>query len=308
MGHKNLDCVSSRVQWEDISSGYLTQLISLARNEDITGFGWQKSSQYPGEDVTTHSVIAEQKGSVQIVARRDMVVSGLALIPVVSDVYHFSGDAELYVQDGSFVSAGDVLATLNGDSLVLLQMERVLLNFLQHLSGIASNTREYVNMMGNTSTRLLDTRKTTPGYRVLEKYAVACGGAWNHRMGLYDRVLIKDNHLAAAGATQGERLRNAISQAKSKYPKLLVEVEVDEIEQIQPVLDANADIIMLDNFSPNLVCEAVTLIGDQAYTEASGGISLSSIGEYSQLGLDFISCGALIHQSQWIDIAFDWMD
>jgi nicotinate-nucleotide pyrophosphorylase (carboxylating) len=208
------------------------------------------------------------------------------------------------VQDGARVPAGAVLATLDGDPRVLLAAERVLLNFLQRLSGIATQTRRHAAALGDSATRLFDTRKTTPGHRMLEKYAVACGGGWNHRLGLFDRVMLKDTHLALLGSN--DNLAAAVARARKSAPALPVEVEVDRIDQIPPVLAAGADVILLDNFTPARLRAAVALIAGRAFTEASGGITLKTLPKLAPLGLDFVSTSALVHQSVWTDIALDW--
>jgi nicotinate-nucleotide pyrophosphorylase (carboxylating) len=175
-----------------------------------------------------------------------------------------------------------------------------------HLSGIATQTQEYVAQLKNSATRLVDTRKTTPGFRLLEKISVAAGGGWNHRLGLYDQVLIKDNHLAAAGATAGQALADAVRHIRLTRPDLIIECEVDSPSQIDPVLDAGADIILLDNFTTTELIDAVKHINGRALTEASGGITLQRIPEIAHIGLDFISTGALVHQSVWCDVGLDW--
>ena len=164
-----------------------------------------------------------------------------------------------------------------------------------------------MDALGSSPTVLLDTRKTLPGYRVLQKYAFACGGGCNHRIGLFDRVMLKDNHLAVAGATGGNRLCETIAIAVNTCEDIPVEVEVDHLEQIIPALEAGADIIMLDNLSPPELKEAVSIIEGRAWTEASGGITLSSLSTLGDIGLDFISTGAPIHQSRWKDIGLDWL-
>ena len=186
-----------------------------------------------------------------------------------------------------------------------MQAERVMLNFLQRLSGVATETAKYVAALGGSPTKLLDTRKTTPGLRVLEKYAFACGGGYNHRIGLFDRVMLKDNHLAAAGASGGEALAAAVRAAREKNAGFAIEVEVDSIGQIPPVLEAGADVIMFDNFSNSDIAEAVKLVGGAAWTEISGGVTLESVGELGKLGADFVSTAAPVHSSRWIDIGLD---
>jgi nicotinate-nucleotide pyrophosphorylase (carboxylating) len=210
------------------------------------------------------------------------------------------------VRDGAAVGRGALLASVAGPAATLLRAERAALNFFQKLTGIATHTARHVAALGWTPTKLLDTRKTTPGFRMLEKYAVACGGAYNHRLGLFDRVLIKDNHLVAAQAGAGERLAEAVRRARARQPQLLIECEVDSPAQLAPVLAAGADAVLLDNFAPADLVEAVALIKRRALTEASGGVTLAALPELGRIGLDFISCGALTHHAPWADIGLDW--
>jgi nicotinate-nucleotide pyrophosphorylase (carboxylating) len=296
-----------RLQWEELDEEYLSQQIRLARAEDLAGAGLQLSGRPPRlGDATTEITPATGSATARLVARQDLIVCGLPLLPLILTEYGPGVQIEAEVRDGTAVPAGARLATLRGAAGTLLQAERVMLNFLQHLTGIASETGAHVDALDSARTRLLDTRKTTPGWRVLEKYAVATGGGWNHRLGLFDRIMLKDNHLAASGATAGERLADAVRRAKEARPDLLVEVEVDEVSQIEPVLRAEADVILFDNFSVEQLREAVALVGEAAYTEASGGVSLKTLPALGQLGLDFVSCGAITHQSRWKDIALDW--
>lgn len=198
------------------------------------------------------------------------------------------------------------LGIIAGPPRTILEAERVLLNFLQRLSGVASLTRACVDALGSSRTRLLDTRKTTPGFRVLEKYAVACGGGFNHRIGLFDRVMLKDNHLAAAGATGGRALSDLVGKYRSEWPEMVIELEVDSISQIAPALAAGIENLLLDNFTTGELAEAVALVGDRAATEASGGITAERLAGLASLGLDFISTGATVHQATWKDIGLDW--
>ena len=246
------------------------------------------------------------KSEASIVAHTELVAAGLPLVPVILEAYGEGCVFKQKVEEGSRVYDNEVLASITGPARIILQSERVLLNFLQHLSGIATLTSSYVSALGNSHTRLLDTRKTTPGFRVLEKYAVARGGGWNHRMGLFHWVLLKDNHLAVAGVKTGHALTEMICRARENSTGLAIEVEVDRLEQIDPVLEAGTDIILFDNFSITELSEAVKIVGNRAIKEASGGISLAMIPEIADLGLDFISLGALIHQSTWKDIGLDW--
>lgn len=298
-----------QLQWSEIDPAFIRRLINLAREEDLAGGGLvavpPESQQL---DATTSATGAEATASAQIIAREPLRICGLVLIPLLLEAYGTDGTVELHRKDEEEAAAGDLLATLQGPGSLLLQVERVMLNFLQHLSGISSETARYVSALDGSTSRLLDTRKTTPGWRVLEKYAVACGGGWTHRIGLFDRIMLKDNHLAASGSTAGDRLSEAVTRAQQSRPDLLVEVEVDHLNQIPPVLEAGADIILLDNFPLEQLNQAIKLIGDQAYTEASGGVTLKTLPALGQVGLDFISCGAITHQSRWKDIALDWVE
>ncbi len=298
-----------RLAWPELDPAALRRLVQLARAEDLTGAGLRRRPRVRG-DVTTRAVVTRARGAAgqaELRARRPLVVCGLNLAAIILEVYGGGMRFTPCVADGEAVAAGAVLARLEGPAPRLLAAERVLLNFLQHLSGIATHTARFVRALGSSQTRLLDTRKTTPGFRFLEKYAVACGGAWNHRLGLFDRVLIKDNHLAAAGATRGERLAAAVRQARDRAPGFVIEVEVDELAQLPPVLDAGADIVLLDNFPVSELKRAVNLCQGRARTEASGGVTLKTLPKLAQLGLDFISSGALVHQSTWVDIGLDWL-
>ncbi len=294
-----------RLRWTDLDPAYLRRLVALARDEDLAGAGLRRRPRHSG-DATTLGQRLTGRGTADLVAREDLVVCGLGLVPLALAAYGRGCTVKPRVRDGARVPAGTVVATLAGPSRVLLPAERPLLNFLQRLSGIATATRRHVDALGDSPTKLLDTRKTTPGWRMLEKYAVACGGSCNHRLGLFDRVMLKDNHLAAAGATAGERLAAAVRRARAAAPDLPIEVEVDALAQIPPVLAAGADIILLDNFTLPQLREAVALIGGRAFTEASGGVNLKSLPSLAHLGLDFISTGALVHHAVWIDIGLDW--
>lgn len=295
-----------QLSWKDLNLSPIRQLIKLAKSEDLRGIALnRKLTQYG--DVTTRALVGSQSGKAAIVARESMVVCGLPLIQHILDIYGKDCRFTPLQKDGDRVEAGTPLGYLKGPARTLLTAERIILNFTQRLSGITSHTNRYVEALGKTSTRLLDTRKTTPGYRNLEKYAVSCGGGWNHRIGLYDRVLIKDNHLAASKATKGESLAIAVKTTRQNNPGLLIEVEVDHLEQIPPILSAKADIILLDNFSLPQLKKALHLISGKTATEASGGITLKTIRKLSNIGLDYISCGALIHQSTWVDIGLDWV-
>jgi nicotinate-nucleotide pyrophosphorylase (carboxylating) len=296
--------VIKRLDWDEFDLAYLRHLVEIARDEDLAGLGLRARPRVSGDRSTASLITATRRSSADLIAREPLVVCGLKLLPLILKAYGGKATATLHAKDGAGVARGGVLATLVGDPRVLLAAERIVLNFLQRLSGIATQTRRYADALGRSRTRLLDTRKTTPGYRMLEKYAVACGGGWNHRLGLFDRVMLKDNHLALLGSHGG--LPEAVARAKKSAPDLPVEVEVDRIEQIPSVLAAGADIILLDNFTPAQLRKAVALIGRRAFTEASGGITLKTLPKLANFGLDFASTGALVHQSSWVDIGLDW--
>ncbi|MEX0327064.1 MAG: carboxylating nicotinate-nucleotide diphosphorylase [Puniceicoccaceae bacterium] len=300
------DRIAFRLSWEDLDPSAISSLVRMARAEDLAGFGLARQPAQSG-DVTSKALgKGDQPASARLMAREDLVVSGLPLIPLILSAYGEGGQFKAAVEDGQHCPTGTSLGTLKGPSGLLLQAERVLLNFLQKLSGVASMTHRYVDALGDSPTRLLDTRKTTPGFRVLEKYAVACGGGFNHRIGLFDRVMLKDNHLAAEGAQHGPALADLVRNTRGKWPELLVELEVDALEQIPPGLGAGVDVFLLDNFQVDDLRKAVGLIGQKAATEASGGITLDNLPTLANIGLDFISTGATVHQSTWKDIGLDW--
>ena len=300
------DTFQTRLKWQDLDPDYLRQLVGLAKIEDLAGAGMANRPDRLG-DVTTALMPEGAKGKAQLTAREPLTICGLGLVQTVLDSYGQDCQFEAKVEDGQSVDPGEVIGILSGASTVLLQAERVILNFLQHLSGVATEARLYVDALGSSPAVLLDTRKTLPGYRVLQKYAFACGGGYNHRIGLFDRVMLKDNHLAMAGAIGGNRLSETVALAVNTCEDLAVEVEVDHLEQIAPVLEAGADIILLDNLSLPELKEAVSMIEGRAFTEASGGITLNNLSALGDLGLDFISTGAPIHQSRWKDIGLDWL-
>ena len=258
-------------------------------------------------DVTTQELIDPAVQSRGVVAfREDGVVAGL---PVATAVYAVLDPAVRWrslVADGETVAAGATVAEISGSAASLLTGERLALNYLQRLSGIATLTACYVQALVGTGARLVDTRKTTPGLRSLEKYAVRCGGGSNHRHGLSDGVLVKDNHIAIL-RRHGVRLRDAVARARAAAPhSLRVEVEVDRLDQIEDVLAGGADIILLDNMPPATLTEAVRLVAGRAITEASGGITLDSIRACAEAGVDLISVGALTHSARALDIGLDF--
>lgn len=260
-------------------------------------------------DVTTLACLPPGSRSRAVLqARESCVVCGLAL--AVAAFRHLDANVHATVRhpDGRSVGPGDVLLEVSGQTRALLTAERVALNFVQRLSGVATLTARYVAAVAGTGARLLDTRKTTPGWRRLEKYAVACGGGTNHRMGLHDLVLIKDNHLAALAGALPNPVAAAVARARALYPGLRVEVEADRLEQVAWAVDAGADIVLLDNMSPEALRAAVALVAGRARTEASGGVRLETVRTIAETGVDFISVGALTHSARAVDLGLDFID
>jgi nicotinate-nucleotide pyrophosphorylase (carboxylating) len=267
----------------------IDRIIEQALREDIhTG------------DITTAAVVAgDHHVEARLIAKEDLLLSG---IDVAGRVFRLL-DADIHYtkkfNDGSLVTRGEVLATVRGQASLLLQGERVALNLLQRMCGIATLTSKYVAAVAGTKARVVDTRKTTPNLRILEKYSVRMGGGINHRTGLYDGVLIKENHIVAAGG-----ISQAISRARSYIPHTLkIEIEVESIAQVREALAAGADIIMLDNMDLSSMREAVAIIAGLVLVEASGGVNLDTVADIARTGVDIISVGALTHSARALDIS-----
>ena len=254
-------------------------------------------------DVTTMSLIAQGSfASGVIVAKEPLVVAGVDLAIASFRELEKSIDFSVEVLDGQDGDFFQPLIRIHGPARALLTAERTALNFVQRLSGIATLTAKFVQQVSGTNTKILDTRKTVPGWRVLEKYAVACGGGINHRFGLYDQVMIKDNHLVAVGGN----IKKAVKCARENYPKLKIEVEADTVEQAKTAAEAGADIILLDNMSREELRQSIELISGRSKTEASGGITMDTVREIAETGVDYISIGALTHSAPAVDIGFDF--
>ena len=254
-------------------------------------------------DVTTMSLIAQDSfASGVIVAKEPLVVAGVDLAIASFRELEKSIDFSVEVLDGQDGDFFQPLIRIHGPARALLTAERTALNFVQRLSGIATLTAKFVQQVSGTNTKILDTRKTVPGWRVLEKYAVACGGGTNHRFGLYDQVMIKDNHLVAVGGN----IKKAVKCARENYPKLKIEVEADTVEQAKTAAEAGADIILLDNMSCEELIQSIELISGRSKTEASGGITMDTVREIAETGVDYISIGALTHSAPAVDIGFDF--
>lgn len=265
------------------------QLIRMALQEDITS-----------EDVSTNAVMpTATKGTVELIAKEDGVIVGLDIYARVFTILDEKTEIDFYCKDGDEVKKGELMATVTGDIRVLLSGERVALNYLQRMSGIATYTRQVAKLLEGSKVTLLDTRKTTPNCRVFEKYAVRVGGGCNHRYNLSDGVLLKDNHIGAAGS-----VTKAIQMAKAYAPFVRkIEIEVETLEQVKEAVEAGADIIMLDNMTPEVMKQAVELIDGRAQTECSGNITKENIQKIREIGVDFVSSGALTHSAPILDIS-----
>ncbi len=258
-------------------------------------------------DVTTLATVPESAFiNAALVAREPLVLAGSAFAEAAFTELSAAVKIERLVQDGQTAGRGRKLMWVSGSARAVLTAERVALNFVQRLSGVATLTAQFVEAIRGTRAQILDTRKTTPGWRRFEKYAVLCGGGHNHRLGLFDLVLIKDNHLAALRDEKPNAIAAAVQRARLKCPKLKVEVEADTLEQVQQAVAAGADIILLDNMTNDQLRAAVKLAAGHAQTEASGGVNLESVRGIAETGVDFISVGALTHSARAVDIALDF--
>lgn len=264
-------------------------LIMEALKEDISS-----------EDVSTNAVMKEYvKGEVELICKEDGIIAGLDVYARVFELLDEKTETTLYCKDGEAVKKGQLLGKVTGDIRVLLSGERVALNYLQRMSGIATYTHSVAELLKGSKTKLLDTRKTTPNMRIFEKYAVRAGGGFNHRYNLSDGVLLKDNHIGAAGG-----VKEAILAAKEYAPFVRkIEIEVENLEMVKEAAEAGADIIMLDNMSPEEMKEAIRIINGRAETECSGNVTRENISQVTEVGVDYISSGALTHSAPILDIS-----
>ena len=264
-------------------------LIMQALEEDITS-----------EDITTNAVMPEKKqGEVDLLCKEDGIIAGLPVFARTFALLDPKTEVEFFVSDGDQVSSKQRLAVVRGDIRVLLSGERTALNYLQRMSGIATYTRQIVDLLKGSKTRLLDTRKTTPNMRIFEKYAVKVGGGFNHRYNLSDGILLKDNHIAAAGG-----VRQAVEMARDYAPFVRkIEIETESLSMVKEAVEAGADIIMLDNMTPETMKEAIRLIDGRATTECSGNVTRENIERLISIGVDYISSGALTHSSPILDLS-----
>jgi nicotinate-nucleotide pyrophosphorylase (carboxylating) len=292
MGEQLDEDLARRLRAAGLDPGAVGNLAAGALAEDLAG----------GTDVTTAAIIApDAVASAEVVARADGVVAGL---PVAEAVFQVAADAQLtmraHTADGARVRRGERLLTVSGPLAGILVAERTALNLLCHLSGVATLTRRWVDAVDGTGARIRDTRKTLPGLRALEKYAVRCGGGLNHRMALSDAALIKDNHVAAAGSVAA-----AYAAVTARAPQIPVEVECDTLDQLDEAVRAGADLILLDNFGNEEMAEAVRRTAGRARLEASGGLTLDRAREVAKTGVDYLAVGALTHSAPALDIALD---
>ena len=264
-------------------------LILEALKEDISS-----------EDVTTNAVMKEAvKGEVELICKQDGIIAGLEIFERVFKLLDAETEVIFFCKDGDKVTNGQLMGKVTGDIRVLLSGERVALNYLQRMSGIATYTRSVADLLEGTDTKLLDTRKTTPNMRIFEKYAVRVGGGYNHRYNLSDGVLLKDNHIGAAGSVTA-----AVKMAKEYAPFVRkIEVEVENLDMVREAVEAGADIIMLDNMSTEEMQKAISIIDERAETACSGNVTKENIGRLTSLGIDYISSGALTHSAPILDIS-----
>tara|TARA_B100002049_G_C16077814_1_gene375863 strand:+ start:1593 stop:2453 length:861 start_codon:yes stop_codon:yes gene_type:complete len=270
----------------------ISQLVKLALDEDLN---YQSAND---GDITAQLIPENEQANAKVITREDCVFCGKDIILEVFKQVDESVKVDVLVNDGDTVAANSTLFTASGSARAILTAERTALNFVQTLSGTATTTAHYVKELAGTTTQLLDTRKTIPGLRALQKYAVKCGGGANHRIGLFDAFLIKENHIAACGG-----INKAVAQAKLNHPSKPVEVEVESLNELEQAIDAGADIIMLDNFSVEQIQQAVVITDKRAKLEVSGNMTLETLKTYSQAGVDFISSGALTKNLQSIDLS-----
>jgi nicotinate-nucleotide pyrophosphorylase (carboxylating) len=297
----------TQLEWDERLADDCRQVVRLAVREDLDRlYDW----------TTVALAEPELRGQAAVVARQPGVAAGLQTVPTLLDEMEIAALWRPRIQDGVAVQAGTVMADFGGAVRDLLAAERILLNVIGRLCGIATLTRRYVDAVAGTGARIYDTRKTTPGWRRLEKYAVRCGGGCNHRTGLFDAVLIKDNHLALAGLAPDEAVRRARQFLREMLPgpaadAMIIEVEVDTLAQFEQVLPTQPDIILLDNMSPDELRQAAArrnASGSPVELEASGGVNLQTIRSIAQTGVDRISVGAITHSAISLDIGLDWLD
>lgn len=301
-----LESFRQRISWDDLDKNLIEKQLKICVEEDL-GQNSKDRAKWQS-DITTRYCEITNNGSAYLTAREPMILCGTLIIPFI--IKAFGTQLVTYTtkyNDGDAIQKDEIIGILTGPINEILAIERSVLNYLQRLSGISTAVLQFKKKIEKHGVGLLDTRKTTPGLRLLEKYASACGGSFNHRIGLFDRILIKDNHLAAAQATHGSELENFLrSVVRKNNSNYVIEVEIDEIEQLEPAISSGVDAVLLDNFSPTLIKQAMMKNKNRVVIEASGGITDSSILDYAKAQPHFISTGSPIHSSRWVDIGLDW--
>lgn len=301
-----LESFRQRISWDALDKNLIEKQLKICVEEDL-GLNSKDETKWQS-DITTRCCEITNNGSAYLTAREPMILCGTLIIPFI--IKAFGTQQVTYTikyNDGDDLQRDDIIGILTGPINEILAIERSVLNYLQRLSGISTSVLKFKKKIDKHGVGLLDTRKTTPGLRLLEKYASACGGSFNHRIGLFDRILIKDNHLAAAQATHGTELENFLrSVVRKNNSNCIIEVEIDEIEQLEAAINSGVDAVLLDNFSPTLIKQAMMKNKNRVVIEASGGITESSILAYAKAQPHFISTGAPIHSSRWVDIGLDW--
>lgn len=281
-------------------------VISLSAEEILGSVKAALAEDIGQGDVTSMATIPPgAEARAEMSSREPLKVAGLGFAECAFRALCGTADIQLLGRDGDSVPSGVTLLTVTAPTRALLGAERVALNFVQRLSGVATSTARFVEAVRGTKAQILDTRKTTPGWRRFEKYAVECGGGQNHRMGLFDMVLIKDNHLRALQGESPNPVAAAVRRARTQFPQLKVEVEADTLEQVRQAVEAGADFILLDNMTLDQLRQAVRQVGGRSKTEASGGVALASVRAIAETGVDFISVGAITHSARSVDIGLD---
>lgn len=282
---------------QSLTSDEIKSAVAAALAEDIGS----------GDATTLATVPAEAQARAMMAARERTVVAGVEFALEAFRQLDETVIARVILRDGAVAESGAAILEVSGPARPILTAERVVLNFTQRLSGVATATRLFVEAVAGTGAKILDTRKTTPGWRRFEKYAVACGGGQNHRFGLFDMVLIKDNHLAALQSEKPNAITAAVSRARTAYPSLKVEVEADNLEQVEQAAAAGADIILLDNMGLDELRAAVRLVNRRALLEASGGVNLQTVRGIAETGVEYISVGGITHSARAVDIGLDFL-
>ena len=302
-----IDDFRHRIKWQDVeNSQNLVNLLTCCcvtedMGENLSDNSWKL-------DITTSLCNLRGSGEAALITREDIIICGTKL-PIFLLKAFGCKDVEYksFKNDGETCLKGEKVGLLKGSISQILAVERTLLNFMQRLSGIATMTSQFVSVLKPYKVGLLDTRKTTPGHRIFEKYATACGGSYNHRMGLFDRILIKDNHLAAAGIRDTRSFVTFLLRIKEKADGKLVEVEIDNLTMLEAAIEAKVDAVLLDNFTPEEVATAVNLNNNQVVLEASGGINKKNLAAYASAKPHFISTGSPVHTVNWVDLGLDWI-